>query len=366
MVIHHDTVIVGYKGKAAAIDKRTGASKFILCHDDFESQIMMDCSEELIVTISNNRDVTKNKLIIWDYGNGEKLVTFDPKLEKKQINAINTVKLMKDRILTGGDEGCLMVMKIERDEFGTPNSITIENMIKDEGNKILWIDGQGNTPITITKEKGAWSLTGIKTWDIKKGKCIDRMKIPFMNFGQFGPVTNLPYVVAATNLPGQDGIHIWDIQQGKKVATLCEKRYDYCVNITANDERIAVAEDLRDGTFYIDLWTWRSINGRIQRNNQKRLGCPIMKERRIIISNCHIQRILLTNTCLCLLDRIIFTQAPLAQVGVISLKTIDFWTGKEYIRQSDAYVHRSLGGRLQFLILKRMKGTGIPGQLIRD
>ena len=90
MRIHHNTVIIGDMKKIRVMDRSTGANKFTLNHGyppphhDYLFRLILDCSNKIIVTISTGR-TTKNKLIVWDYNNGKKLITFLPQIEKKNI-----------------------------------------------------------------------------------------------------------------------------------------------------------------------------------------------------------------------------------------------------------------------------------------
>ena len=176
MKIRNDTVIIGeHMGRVRVMDRNTGTNKFILnhddpsFHDDFLCTLIIDCSDEIIVTISTGR-TTENKLIVWNYKNGKKLITFLPQIEKKPSKEINSVKIMNDRILTGGREGHLIVMRIERNEEDEPNGIMIENIMNDKGKLIHEVDAHDNIPSTFTENT-------IKTWNIKEGTCINVIRI---------------------------------------------------------------------------------------------------------------------------------------------------------------------------------------------
>ena len=88
----------------------------------------------------------------------------------------------------------------------------------------------------------------------------------------------------------------------------------------------------------------------IQMNTHGYIPPNIQPERTIRLSNCHISKIFLTNTCLYLVDRQVYNRQ--AHGGSYSLKTIDFWMGKYYTRESDAYVHKTFDGRIQFMTFK--------------
>ena len=327
------------------MDRSTGANKFTLNHGypaphhDYLFRIILDCSNKIIVTISTGK-TTKNKLIVWDYNNGKKLITFLPQIEKKPSKGIYSVKIMNDRILTGGREGHLIVMRIERNEKDEPNGIMIENIINDEGKLIHEVDAHDNIPITFTEKT-------IKTWNIKEGTCINIIRIQYIGHAYIGAMARLPHIIAITTY----GTHVWSIQKGNKVATLCERQLQYFVNITADDERVALAEDRKqEGVFCIDLWTWDNINMGIQMNDHRGECKNIKPERMLRLSNCRIPRILLTNTCLYLVEMHQYNIQT--NTDTYSLKTIDFWMEKNFTRKSDVYVHRALDRRLQFLSFK--------------
>ena len=135
------------------------------------------------------------------------------------------------------------------------------------------------------------------------------------------------------------------------MATLCERQLQYFVNITADEERVALAEGRnQDRVFCIYLWTWDSINMGIQRNDHRGEWHTIQPERTIRLSNCCIPRILLTKTCLYLVDMNGYNIQT--DADSYSLKTIDFWMGKNYTSKSDTYIHRALDTRLQSLSFK--------------
>ena len=128
---------------------------------------------------------------------------------------------MNDRILTGGKLGHLIVMRIDRNEEDEPNDIMIENIMNDEGMRIYQIDAHGNIPITFTEN-------AIKTWNIQEGTCINVIYIQYIRNGYLGAITKLPYIAATTTY----GTHVWNIQEGNMVATICKRRRHYFVNIT--------------------------------------------------------------------------------------------------------------------------------------